>query len=169
MRVVSRRILGIDPGFCNTGYSVIESNGRVHRYITGGVIGVSDLSAHRRLGAIFDATREIIRCHEPQESAIEEVFLAKNVSVALKLGQARGVAICAAVEAGIPVHEYSAKFVKKTVTGGGAADKRQVQYMVCRLLGVAERARQDESDALAVALCHAFVSFAGRRLTEAVR
>ncbi len=164
-----RRILGIDPGFRNTGYCVIESDGRAHRYIAGGVIAVAPLPPHRRLAAIFDATCDVIRAHEPRELAVEEVFLAKNVSIALKLGQARGVAICAAVKAGVAVHEYSARFIKKTVTGGGGADKRQVQYMVCRLLGIAEREIEDEADALAAALCHAFVARAERRLTEAAR
>lgn len=173
-----KRILGIDPGFRHTGYSVIESNGRAHRHIAGGVINIAGLPPHERLGAIFDGVLEVIQTHQPLETAVEEVFLAKNAAVALKLGQARGAAICAAVKAGLPVHEYSAKFIKKAVTGGGAADKRQVQYMVCRLLGIAERERSDESDALAAALCHAFVSHVRRpaanppahpRAAEAVR
>ena len=164
-----RRILGIDPGFRNTGYCVIASDGRAHRYVAGGVIAAAALPPARRLAAIFDGVCDVIRAHEPCELAIEEVFLAKNVSIALKLGQARGVAICAAVKAGLSVHEYSARYIKKTVTGGGGADKRQVRYMVCRLLGIAERELQDESDALAAALCHAFVSRAGQRLAEAAR
>ena len=164
-----KRILGIDPGFRDTGYSVIESNGRAHRYIAGGVIHVADLPPHERLGMIFDGVLEVVQAHKPQEAAVEEVFLAKNAAVALKLGQARGAAICAVVKAGLAVHEYSAKFIKKAVTGGGGADKRQVQYMVCRLLGIAERGAFDESDAMAAALCHAFVSDVRLPAAEAVR
>ena len=82
--------------------------------------------------------------------------MSKNARSALLLGQARGVAVCAAVKAGLPLHEYSAKVIKKTVTGSGATDKDQVRYMVCRLLQIEERSHKDETDAMAIALCHSF-------------
>lgn len=151
-----QRILGIDPGSLSTGYSVIESDGRVCRHIHSGHIQLSKLSATERLAGIFDGINEIIKVYAPEVMVVENVFMAKNASAALKLGQARGVAICAGVKAGLPVQEYSARFIKKTITGNGAANKQQVKYMVCHLLGVAERSHDDESDALAIALCYVF-------------
>ena len=153
-----QRILGIDPGSLSTGYSVIESDGRTNRYITSGQINTSSLSAVERLATIYDGVAEVIETYQPSMMIVEKVFMSKNADSALKLGQARGVAICAGVKAGLAVHEYSARFVKKTITGNGAADKRQVKYMACRLLSIAERDQNDESDALAIALCHAFAT-----------
>ena len=153
-----QRILGIDPGSLSTGYSVIESDGRTNRYITSGQINISSLSSVERLAAIYDGVADIIETYQPSMMIVEKVFMSKNADSALKLGQARGVAICAGVKAGLAVHEYSARFVKKTITGNGAADKRQVKYMACRLLSIAERDQNDESDALAIALCHAFAT-----------
>ena len=151
-----QRILGIDPGSLSTGYSVIESNGSANRYITSGQIKLSSLGSIERLAGIYDGVCNIISSYQPAMMVVENVFMSKNADSALKLGQARGVAICAGVKAGLTVHEYSARFVKKTITGNGAADKNQVKYMACRLLGITERHQNDESDALAIALCHAF-------------
>ena len=153
-----RRILGIDPGSLSTGYSVIESDGRINRYVTSGQISTSPLNSTERLAAIYDGIADIIKTYQPSMMIVEKVFMSKNADSALKLGQARGVAICAGVKAGLAVHEYSARFVKKTITGNGAADKKQVKYMACRLLSIAERDQNDESDALAIALCHAFAT-----------
>ena len=153
-----QRILGIDPGSLSTGYSVIESDGRANRYITSGQINTSSLGSAERLATIYDGVTSVIETYQPLMMIIEKVFMSKNADSALKLGQARGVAICAGVKAGLVVHEYSARFVKKTITGNGAADKRQVKYMACRLLSIAERDQNDESDALAIALCHAFAT-----------
>ena len=151
-----QRILGIDPGSLSTGYSVIESNGRANRYITSGQIKLAALDPIERLAGIYDGVGNIIATYQPAIMVIENVFMSKNADSALKLGQARGVAICAGLKAGLTIHEYSARFVKKTITGSGAADKKQVKYMACRLLGITERDQHDESDALAIALCHAF-------------
>ena len=153
-----QRILGVDPGSLTTGYSIIESDGRANRYITSGEIKVSSLAPLERLASIYDGISNVINTHQPSMMVIENVFMSKNADSALKLGQARGVAICAGIKCGLSVHEYSARFVKKTITGNGAADKRQVKYMACRLLGIAERDQNDESDALAIALCHAFAA-----------
>ena len=155
-----QRLLGIDPGSLATGYSIIESNiasnRQANRHIASGRIELAPLEASARLAAIYDEVSNIISTYQPSIMVVEKVFMAKNAAAALKLGQARGVAICAGVKAGLAVHEYSARFVKKTITGNGAADKRQVKYMACRLLSIAERDHHDESDALAIALCHAF-------------
>ena len=151
-----QRILGVDPGSISTGYSVIESNGHAFRYITSGQIKFSDLEPIERLAGIYDGISNIINTYHPEMMVVENVFMSKNADSALKLGQARGVAICAGIKAGLSVHQYSARFVKKAITGNGAADKKQVKYMACRLLSIAEREQNDESDALAIALCHAF-------------
>ncbi len=153
-----QRILGIDPGSISTGYSIIESDGHTNRYIASGQINTASLNSVERLATIYDGVADIIETYQPSMMIVEKVFMSKNADSALKLGQARGVAICAGVKAGLAVHEYSARFVKKTITGNGAADKRQVKYMACRLLSIAERDQNDESDALAIALCHAFVT-----------
>ncbi len=150
------RILGIDPGFRVSGYALIESDGNAHRYIESGIIDVTKLELPQRLGAIFDAVAEVIARCKPDAASVEEVFMSKNARSALVLGQARGAAICAAIKAGLPVHEYNAKAIKKSVTGSGGADKNQVRYMVCRLLQIAERDYRDETDAMAIALCHSF-------------
>lgn len=154
--MTTQRILGIDPGSLSTGYSIIESEGRACRHIHSGHIALAKMSAAQRLAGIFDNVDDIIKTYHPEIMVVENVFMAKNASAALKLGQARGVAICAGVKAGLAVQEYSARFIKKTITGNGAADKRQVKYMACRLLGMAERDHDDESDALAIALCYVF-------------
>ena len=159
-----QRILGIDPGSLSTGYSVIESDGRTNRYISSGQIKVSSLDSMERLAAIYDGIVNVIETYQPAMMVIEKVFMSKNADSALKLGQARGVAICAGVKAGLLMHEYSARFVKKTITGNGAADKKQVKYMACRLLSIAERHQNDESDALGIALCHAFAILPNKTL-----
>ena len=164
-----QRILGIDPGLVATGYAVIESDGRAGRLLTSGVINTNTRSSElpARLGAIFDGLVEIIRQHRPQAASVEQVFVHRNASSALKLGQARGVAVCAAVTHQVPVYEYSARTVKQSVVGKGNANKEQVQFMVARLLQIASRARADEADAMAIALCHAFTSGAKFNLARA--
>ncbi len=160
-----QRILGIDPGLVSTGYAVIESEGDAARLIASGVVAVSG-ALPARLGAIFDGLNEIIREHRPEAASVETVFMHKDASAAIKLGQARGVAVCAAVTNGIPVHEYDTRVVKKLIVGKGNAAKEQVQFMVARLLQVAARYKDDEADAMALALCHAFSHRANARLAE---
>ena len=149
-------ILGIDPGSRKTGYGLINSiSGRVE-YIASGVIRIEEtLPLSERLKVIFDSVSEIIQAHIPQEFAIEQVFMSKSAASALKLGQARGAAIVAAVSNHLPVTEYEARKVKQSVVGTGAAEKGQVQHMVKTLLGLQESPQEDAADALAVALCHA--------------
>jgi len=167
------RILGIDPGLQITGYGVIESDGRTSRYIHSGNISAkkhnSGMEMPQRLGLIFRKLTEVISEYQPDEVAVEEIFLSRNASSALKLGHARGVAISAAVQTNIPVSEYSARSVKQAVVGNGAANKEQIQHMVLRLLALRGVLQVDEADALAVSLCHAHTSLlvGGHRTTLA--
>ncbi|OGT88166.1 MAG: crossover junction endodeoxyribonuclease RuvC [Gammaproteobacteria bacterium RIFOXYA12_FULL_61_12] len=163
----SRRILGIDPGSRITGYAVIDSDGARSCQVESGCIRLSpEVTVAHRLGDIFRAVTGIIERCRPDEFAIEEVFLSKNASSALKLGQARGAAICAAATQGLPVHEYAARSVKQAVVGNGAAAKEQVQHMVKLLLNLREDLSPDQADALAVALAHAHSLSLNDRLTR---
>jgi len=148
-------ILGIDPGSRITGYGVINFTAGKPVYISSGCIRLPNESLPERLKVIFNGVCELIHQFSPQEFAIEEVFLAKNASSALKLGQARGAAIVAATHADLPVFEYSARKVKQSVVGKGSADKAQVQHMVKHILGLPGDPQADAADALAIALCHA--------------
>lgn len=153
------RILGIDPGLQITGYGVIESDGRSSSYVHSGNIRADGKEGMpHRLGLIFRKLTEVIEEYQPNEVAVEEVFIARNAASALKLGHARGAAISAAVQLHIPVSEYSARSVKQAVVGSGAANKEQIQHMVLRLLALRGALQTDEADALAVSLCHAHTS-----------
>ncbi len=147
-------IIGIDPGSRRTGYGIIRVEGNRHIYLTSGYLDVSSFSLSEKLRQIFLGLQKVIQTFQPQEAAIEQIFMHENPNSALKLGQARGAAI---VALDIPVTEYSARQVKKSVVGNGAANKEQVQYMVSRLLNLAKVLQADAADALAVALCHAHV------------
>ena len=148
-------ILGVDPGSRKTGFGIINQVSGSATYVTSGVIRVPDLPFPERLKVIFDSISEIIETHMPQEFAIEQVFVSKSASSALKLGQARGAAIVAAVHHDLPVSEYEARKVKQSVVGNGGAEKLQVQHMVKTLLKLPAAPQEDAADALAVALCHA--------------
>jgi len=147
-------ILGIDPGSRITGYGVVamEKNRSVH--LASGCVTMGELPFDGRLRAIFIGLTEVIRTHRPDEVAIEKVFMNRNVDSALKLGQARGAAICAAAMCDLSVHEYSPNEIKLAVVGRGHAEKGQVQHMIKALLALAETPPADAADALAVALCH---------------
>ena len=149
------RILGIDPGLRVTGFGVIEKNGASLSYIASGCVKSGDADLADRLKTILAGLREIIGEHRPQQVALEKVFVNVNPASTLALGQARGTAICAAVDAGLPVAEYTALQVKQAVVGNGHAKKEQVQEMVKRLLGLAGAPSADAADALACAICHA--------------
>ena len=149
-------VLGIDPGSRKTGYGIINTLGNRLEYIASGVIRVNEtLLLPERLKVIFESVCELIETHMPQEFAIEQVFMAKSAGSALKLGQARGAAIVAAVSHNLPVGEYEARKVKQAVVGTGAADKTQIQHMVKTLLALKATPVEDAADALAVAICHA--------------
>ncbi|MGH8294544.1 MAG: crossover junction endodeoxyribonuclease RuvC [Steroidobacteraceae bacterium] len=150
------RILGLDPGSRRTGYGVIERRGAEWVHVAHGCIAVTAPaeSLSERLRVIFESLRELIATHRPGEVAIERVFVSKNVDSALKLGQARGAALCA-LPKGLPVFEYAPRAIKLALVGSGAAEKIQVAHMICTLLGLQGRISPDASDALAAAVCHA--------------
>lgn len=160
-------ILGIDPGSRVTGYGLIEASGNRLRYVACGCIRTIGDSHPQRLKAIYHGLGNIIEEFSPQECAIEEVFLGKSVSSALKLGQARGSALVACLNHDLPVAEYSARLVKQSVTGSGAGDKSQVQHMVRVLLGLRGQLQADAADALAIAICHANTSASVSRIAGA--
>lgn len=150
------RILGIDPGLTHTGWGLIESAGSRLRHIADGAISTkADLPLPERLAFIFRELGALLREWTPDEAAIEHTYVNKNPAAALKLGQARGVALLAPAMAGLLVAEYQAMEVKRAVVGTGHADKIQVADMVRRLLPGARLARADAADALAIAICHA--------------
>lgn len=148
-------ILGIDPGSRITGYGFIRFQASRLEYVASGCIRLKESTLPERLNTIFQGITQLILQYAPDEFAIEEVFLARNADSALKLGQARGVAIAAATNQGLPVCEYSARKVKQAVVGKGSADKSQVQHMVKHLLGLESSPQSDAADALGIALCHA--------------
>jgi len=155
MPAATVRILGIDPGLRVTGFGIIEKNGANLLYIASGCVKSGNADLSDRLKTILAGLREIIGEHRPQQVAVEKVFVNVNPASTLALGQARGTAICAAVDAGLPVAEYTALQVKQAVVGNGHAKKEQVQEMVKRLLGLAGAPSADAADALACAICHA--------------
>lgn len=149
-----RRVLGIDPGSRRTGYGVVDWRRGALRYVASGCVATADGVFANRLADIYRGVGAVIASHAPDEFAVEEVFVARNPASALKLGQARGVAIAAAVGAGLAVREYASRAVKLAVVGTGRAEKEQVQYMVRAMLGLDAAPAADAADALAVAICH---------------
>lgn len=147
-------IIGIDPGSRITGYGVISFKGQKLRYLDSGCILTGRGLLPTRLKFIYAGVSEIINQFHPDFFAIEKVFMAKNPDSALKLGQARGVAIVAAVNQNLTVFEYAARLVKQTIVGNGAAEKKQVQHMVRSLLNLSATLQADASDALAIAITH---------------
>ncbi len=149
------RILGIDPGSRVTGFGVVDSDGLRTRYVASGCIRTSGADLAARLEQIYNGMVQVIEQQAPDEIAVERVFMARNPDAALKLGHARSAAICASFGRGASLHEYAARAVKQAVVGRGGADKAQVAHMVRALLKLTGDLVNDESDALAVALCHA--------------
>lgn len=156
-------ILGIDPGSNITGYGVIDAGCNKYQYLASGHIKTSD-SLSKKLQEIFLGILDVVNLYHPEEAAIEQVFMHANVNSALKLGQARGVAMVAAASTNIQIAEYSARQVKQAVVGYGNAEKTQVQHMVKLLLKIKNRLQVDEADALAVAICHANSRLLGKKL-----
>lgn len=148
-------VLGIDPGLSVTGYGLVEST-HPPRAIHAGVIRTdTETPIGSRLSELFDGLSQVIADTAPDAVALETVFTNRNLQTAMSVGRASGVVILAAGRAGLPVFEYVPTAVKAAVTGDGSANKKQVQTMVARLLGLAEApAPADASDALAIALCH---------------
>lgn len=149
------RTIGIDPGSRYTGYGVVEGDGSLLRHVSNGIISLSGaLPLPERLRIIYQRLSALIDETRPTCLAIEDVFFAKNVKSALSLGQARGAAILAAVNAGLPVSEYSALQVKQAVAGYGKAGKEQMVRMIQHLFKLSEPLNPNAADALAVAICH---------------
>jgi crossover junction endodeoxyribonuclease RuvC len=151
-------ILGVDPGTNITGFGIIKQDGTSFNFIKNGLIKLSPkCSLSEKLVIIYDELINIIKSHNPDQFAIETAFYGKNVQSAMKIGYARGAAILAAAHCKIPMNEYSPREIKKSVVGKGAASKEQVAFMIKTILSLNEKKMKfDESDALAVALCHAF-------------
>ena len=149
------RILGIDPGSRITGFGIIERHRQQSVYVTSGCIRTESKLMPQRLQEIYTGLTQIIEQYQPTISAIEQVFVHRNVASALKLGQARGVAILACVQHNLTVHEYAPTQIKQAVVGNGHADKIQVQQMVKILLSLSNTPQVDAADGLAAALCHA--------------
>lgn len=147
-------ILGIDPGSRVTGYGVIETRGSIQTYVASGCIRTKEEALAHRLEEIFSGITEIIQTFNPDEFAIEKVFMARSADSALKLGQARGVAIVVGAISKLPIFEYEARKIKQAVVGTGAAKKEQVQHMVQTLLKLPGKPQADAADALAIAICH---------------
>lgn len=149
-------ILGVDPGSVYTGFSIIRPVGRQWKSVDSGRIcaGRGDFSG--RLVTIYHGLCVLVKQNKPQALALESVFVAKNVQSSLKLGQARGIALLVAGLFNLPVYEYSPRQVKKSIAGSGSAQKDQIQFMVKRLLQLESMPSEDEADASAIALTHAF-------------
>jgi crossover junction endodeoxyribonuclease RuvC len=149
------RILGLDPGSRVTGFGVVDAGKTGLRYVASGCIRVGSGAMAERLLATHRHVIELVDTYAPGEIAIERVFMHRNPDSALKLGQARGAALCGACHGGAAVFEYAPRAVKQTVTGTGAAAKGQVQHMIKALLTLQGRLSADAADALAIAVCHA--------------
>jgi crossover junction endodeoxyribonuclease RuvC len=161
------RVLGLDPGSLNTGFGIIDCSQQSEKHVASGCIRTRGGEFAQRLREIYNAVEALVLEYQPQEVAIERVFMHRNPDSALKLGQARGAALCAALVGGAPVYEYAPRAIKLAVVGTGAADKTQVAHMIRALLSVHGPMSADASDALAVSLCHGHARRAGNLLAMA--
>jgi len=161
------RILGIDPGSRVTGFGVVDVCGQRLVHVSSGCLRIKGDDMGERLARIHAHITEVVAEHRPQELAVEKVFVHRNVSAALKLGQARGAALAAAVGAGLAFNEYSPNEIKQAITGRGHAEKQQIQSMIKILLGLTSLPPSDAADALAVAICHGHVRATRARLARA--
>ena len=150
------RILGLDPGLRRTGWGIVESMGNRLAYVACGSVDTDDKEALAlRLAALYDGLARVLATHKPDEAAVEETFVNAGPRSALKLGQARGIALLVPAKAGLPVAEYAPNLVKKSIVGAGRAEKIQVRKMIAVLLPKSEPETDDACDALAVAITHA--------------
>jgi crossover junction endodeoxyribonuclease RuvC len=160
-----RIILGIDPGTATMGWGVVRQEGNRLSYVQhGAIVTPPNWEMPRRLSWLFDGVTELVKGYRPETVAIEELFFNTNVTTAMTVGQARGVALLAAYRTGVEIAEYTPLQVKQAITSYGRAEKRQVQEMVRTLLNLREIPRPDDAaDGLAIAICHAFSSRMGGR------
>ena len=160
-----RRILGIDPGLCKTGWGIIDIDGHKLFHVAHGTIKSDEkMSLDLRLKTLHEKLLDIIVQYQPDEAAIEETFLNTNPNTTLKLGMARGALMLAPALQKIPLSEYSANHIKKNVVGAGHASKTQVALMVQTLLPKAAPVKDDPADALAIAICHAHTAQTHKRM-----
>jgi len=150
----AKRILGIDPGSRFTGFGVLDFAGNQATYVASGTVKSVDGDFPNRLKQIFESVSSIVDEYAPDVVAIESVFMHKNASSALKLGQARSAALCATFAGNVEIHEYAPREIKQAIVGTGSASKEQVQHMVVSLLSLESTPAVDAADALAAALCH---------------
>lgn len=163
------RILGIDPGSRQTGFGLIDADGNRVSHVHSGFLRIQGEDFPARLREIFLGVQAIVAEYRPEAVAIEQVFMARNADSALKLGQARGAAICGVLQADVPVAEYSPREIKQAVVGKGGAAKEQIQHMVRLLLNITGTLQADQADALAIAICHHHVSTTLQRIPGAAR
>jgi crossover junction endodeoxyribonuclease RuvC len=162
------RVLGLDPGSLRTGFGIVDCTDTREQHVASGCIRTRGDSLAAKLREIFEGVSALVEQYRPQEVAIERVFMHRNPDSALKLGQARGAAICAAVGAGAAVYEYAPRAIKLAVVGTGSADKAQVAHMIQALLSISAPMSLDASDALAVGLCHGQARRSAHRLSRDV-
>jgi crossover junction endodeoxyribonuclease RuvC len=162
------RILGIDPGYAIMGYGILDKNGSSLKLVdVGAVTTDKDMDMSDRLKVLYASLMEIIAEYQPEEVAIEELYFNTNAKTVIFVGEARGVAILACANSGLPIYEYTPLQIKTSVTGNGRAEKKQVQSMVKLLLGMEEIIKPDDAaDAVAAAICHAKSGTAMKRLKE---
>lgn len=159
------RLLGLDPGLRHTGWGLIEQEGSRLTFVAAGAVDTDDkLPLAERLVTLHDGLLKVIESYRPDEAAVEETFVNKNPVSTLKLGVARGVVLLVPAKAGLPVYEYPANLIKKSVVGAGHAAKEQIQAMVRVLLPTAQLKSADAADALAVAICHAHHASTHRKI-----
>src|SRR4051812_8862342 len=163
------RTLGIDPGTAIMGWGVVDEAGGVLSLVAYGALTTpAGMPAPDRLVLLYDGLQTVLREHKPDTVAIEELFFGKNVNTAISVGQARGVALLALAQAGVPIHEYKPTEVKQAVAGYGGADKKQMQEMVRMTLKLASIPRPDDAaDAIAIAICHTYTAPMLRRIADA--
>lgn len=162
------RLLGVDPGLRFTGWGVVDMDGNRLRHVANGVIKSGNGELAERLKRIYQGLQDVVATHCPDSAAVEETFVNRDGQSTLKLGQARGIALVVPAIAGIPVAEYAANSVKKSVVGYGHADKTQIGHMIGVLLPGAKVDSPDAADALAIAICHAH-HMTARQVVEAAQ
>ena len=162
------RTLGIDPGTAIMGWGVVDEEGGALRMVDYGALTTpAGMPAQERLVQLYDGLQKLLREYQPDAAAIEELFFGKNVNTAITVGQARGVALLALAQTGVPIHEYKPTAVKQAVSGYGGADKKQMQEMVRLTLRLPQIPKPDDAaDALAIAICHAYTAPMLRRISE---
>jgi crossover junction endodeoxyribonuclease RuvC len=162
------RTLGIDPGTAIMGWGIVDEAGGVLTAVAFGALTTpAGMPQTERLLKLYDGLRALLAQHRPDAAAVEELFFGKNVTTAVSVGQARGVALLALAQAGVPIHEYKPVVVKQAVAGYGGADKKQMQEMVRLTLRLAAIPKPDDAaDALAIAICHAYTAPMLQRIAD---